>query len=90
MNKKYASVTWRMKSYPMPNAKWNRLNRCAASVRQVRRPHLAIVVPGLVLHIAREQPHHAADAIRRPLRDRRHRSERCEYIIGMFGAIRDI
>ena len=38
--------------------------------RQVRRPHLAVVEPGLVFDVAREQPRDAADGVGRPLQDR--------------------
>ena len=60
----------------MPKLKLKRLKRCAGQHRQVPRPHLAIVVPGLVLHVAREQPRDAADNIRGTLRHHRRQSQR--------------
>ena len=58
---------------------------------EVLRPHRPVVVPRLVFHVAREQPHHAAHFIGRPLDrrlncgERRHRIARIAHHVRQVG-----
>ncbi len=55
---------------------------------EVRRPHLAVVVPGLVLDLAGEQPRDAADGVGRMLGNGRRDGQRGQRVGGVMHAVR--
>ncbi len=74
----------------MPKGQVKAIEALGGEHREIARPHLAIVVPGLILDVACKQPGHTANRIRRPFdyyfagRQGTGRIARVPYLIGQF------